>query len=53
MEEVERVPDKEEQEIVDIFEPYGMTKATLQPLLNVLKADKNVWVDFMVIHTLT
>ena len=47
MHEVETVPEREEEEIVEIFEPYGLLKSDLQPMLNVLKADKEAWVDFM------
>ncbi|RKO84983.1 Ccc1 family, partial [Blyttiomyces helicus] len=45
--EVDTCPDKEEEEIVEIFEPYGLDRESVQPLLDVLKKDKNTWVDFM------
>ncbi|KAJ3268060.1 hypothetical protein HDV01_003501 [Terramyces sp. JEL0728] len=45
--EVEEMPDKETQEIYDIFHPYGINDEQLEPLLNRLHSDKEVWVDFM------
>ena len=45
--EVETVPEREEEEIVEIFEPFGLTKKDLAPMLNVLRNDKEAWVDFM------
>lgn len=45
--EVIHLPEREEAEIIEIFEPYGMNKETLRPLLEVLKSDPEKWVDFM------
>ncbi|KAI8928804.1 VIT family-domain-containing protein [Entophlyctis helioformis] len=45
--EVETVPHREEEEIAEIFEPYGITRSVVQPMIDVLKQDKEVWVDFM------
>ncbi|KAJ2995125.1 hypothetical protein HDV02_001063 [Globomyces sp. JEL0801] len=45
--EVEEMPIHEENEIVEIFEPYGLDRTALQPLLDHLKANKETWVDFM------
>ncbi|TPX47648.1 hypothetical protein SeLEV6574_g02534 [Synchytrium endobioticum] len=45
--EVETVPDREEEEIYEIFEPYGVNKTALQPMMDILKQDKDRWVDFM------
>jgi VIT1/CCC1 family predicted Fe2+/Mn2+ transporter len=47
MYEVENVPEREEEEIVEIFEPYGLNRSDLQPLLQRLKSNKESWVDFM------
>ena len=47
LKEVESVPHKEEEEILEIFQPYGLQKSDLEPMLNALKADKEAWVDFM------
>jgi vacuolar iron transporter family protein len=45
--EIITVPHREEREIEEIFEPYGMTKHDIAPLLAKLKADHEKWVDFM------
>ncbi|KAJ3414119.1 hypothetical protein HDV05_007063 [Chytridiales sp. JEL 0842] len=45
--EIITVPEREEQEIVDIFEPYGLTRETVEPLLDILRKDHDKWVDFM------
>jgi hypothetical protein len=50
MHEVETVPWKEEEEIVEIFEPYGLVKSDIQPMLDVLMANKEAWVDFMMVR---
>jgi hypothetical protein len=47
--EVETVPDREEHEIVEIFEPYGLTRKDLAPMLRVLRSNKVAWVDFMMV----
>ncbi|KAI8618427.1 VIT family-domain-containing protein, partial [Chytriomyces sp. MP71] len=50
--EVMAVPDVEEQEIVDIFAPYGMTRQDLEPLLANLRNNPELWVEFMMTHEL-
>ncbi|RKO90350.1 VIT family-domain-containing protein, partial [Blyttiomyces helicus] len=45
--EVETVPEMEEAEIIEIFEPYGLSQENVQPLVDILKRDKDTWVDFM------
>jgi hypothetical protein len=45
--EVETVPEREEEEIVEIFEPFGLSKRDIIPLLTALKKDPEKWVDFM------
>ena len=32
---------------MEIFEPYGLTRKDLEPLLNVLRNDTEAWIDFM------
>ncbi len=46
MEIVERTRD-EEEEIYDIFEEYGVTRAESDPVLQALKRNPTAWVDFM------
>ncbi|ORY49759.1 hypothetical protein BCR33DRAFT_713372 [Rhizoclosmatium globosum] len=45
--EVVRVPEVEEQEVVDVFEGYGMGRSELGPLLKRFREDPAVWVQFM------
>ncbi|KAI9017909.1 Ccc1 family [Phycomyces nitens] len=45
--EVEECPQDEEDEIVEILEPYGLDRETLQPLIDKLKSDPEKFVDFM------
>ncbi|KAI9333668.1 VIT family-domain-containing protein [Obelidium mucronatum] len=50
--EIVEVPEKEEAEILEIFEPYGMSKESITPLLDVLKANPTQWVEFMMKYEL-
>ncbi|CAO3623780.1 unnamed protein product [Cunninghamella echinulata] len=45
--EVEECPQDEEDEIVEILEPYGLDRQTLEPLIEKLKSDPEKFVDFM------
>ncbi|KAG0169855.1 hypothetical protein DFQ28_011338 [Apophysomyces sp. BC1034] len=45
--EVEECPQDEEDEIVDILEPYGLDRNTIQPVIDKLKNDPVKFVDFM------
>jgi len=45
--EVDNCLVRELDEIVEIFEPYGLGRASLQPLLSTLSSDKEKFVDFM------
>lgn len=46
-EEVAHVPEKEKQEIKDIFAAYGISESGQELLANELARDKDKWVDFM------
>lgn len=46
-EEVERVPEREKQEVREIFAEYGIDEEGQILLVNQLAKDKNKWVDFM------
>ncbi|KAI9349527.1 putative membrane protein [Obelidium mucronatum] len=50
--EVREVPEREEEEILEIFEPYGLDRAALEPLLGNLKAHPTQWVEFMMKYEL-
>ncbi|ORX54052.1 DUF125-domain-containing protein [Hesseltinella vesiculosa] len=45
--EVEECPHEEEEEIVEILEPYGLDRATIQPIIEKLKANPENFVNFM------
>ena len=42
--EVEEEPEAEEDEIYEIFAAYNMSRATILPVVESLKADKEMWV---------
>ncbi|ORY52072.1 DUF125-domain-containing protein [Rhizoclosmatium globosum] len=50
--EVREVPHHEEAEIVELFEPYGMDRKSIEPLLSKLTANPKVWVEFMMKYEL-
>ncbi|KAJ3076028.1 hypothetical protein HDU98_005977 [Podochytrium sp. JEL0797] len=50
--EIIDVPEKEELEILEIFEPYGLGREALTPLLDILKANPTQWVEFMMKYEL-
>ncbi len=45
--EVERMPDKEKQEVKEIFAEYGISADGQEQLVEEMSKDKNKWVDFM------
>lgn len=45
--EVERVPEREKQEIKEILEVYGISEATQHVFIEELASNKDKWVDFM------
>ncbi|KAH6682816.1 Ccc1 family [Halenospora varia] len=47
VDEVETRPEDEKQECYDIEEKYGVSREAATPLIEVLAADKDQWVDFM------
>ncbi|AFK04675.1 protein of unknown function DUF125 transmembrane [Emticicia oligotrophica DSM 17448] len=46
-EEVERVPEREKQEVRDVFAEYGLSKHLQDEIADELAKDKKKWVDFM------
>jgi vacuolar iron transporter family protein len=46
-EEVERVPEKELEEIKEVFADYGLSPASQNLIAEELSKDKDKWVDFM------
>lgn len=51
-EEVETVPEKEKQEVKDIFADLGLSEETQQKIVEEMAKDKRKWVDFMMKYEL-
>ncbi len=51
-EEVERIPEKEKDEVRDFFAGLGLSKEVQEKAVIELTKDKDVWVDFMMKHEL-
>ncbi|KAJ3234503.1 hypothetical protein HDU81_001390 [Chytriomyces hyalinus] len=47
LDEVLRIPDSEEEEVVDIMRPYGLDREDLEPLLRKLRRNPAQFVDLM------
>lgn len=47
IDETKTVPDKERQEVADIFQEYGVPKAQLKTLVTALSKNRAKWVEFM------
>lgn len=47
VEETEEVPEKEKDEVAEVFRAYGLSEAELKPVVNALSKDRKNWVDFM------
>lgn len=45
--ETEQMPDKEKDEVADVFRAYGLSEAELKPAVNALSKNRKNWVDFM------
>lgn len=45
--EVRNMPQAEEEEIYEIFYQYGIPRASVEPLVECLKKDEEMWVKFM------
>jgi VIT1/CCC1 family predicted Fe2+/Mn2+ transporter len=45
--ETVELPDKEREEVADVFRGYGMTEEAIAPVVNAIAADQKRWVDFM------
>jgi VIT1/CCC1 family predicted Fe2+/Mn2+ transporter len=41
------LPEKETEEVADVFRGYGMSEKDLQPVVKAICADQKRWVDFM------
>ncbi len=45
--EVDNLPEREDEEVRDVFRGFGMSETEMTPVVNAIKADKERWVDFM------
>lgn len=45
--EVDVFPEKEKQEVRDVFEEYGLSKSSTEAIVEELSKDKDKWVEFM------
>ncbi len=45
--ETEHIPERESEEVSEIFRGYGLTDAQIAPLVSALRANPRQWVDFM------
>ncbi|HEX3745478.1 MAG TPA: VIT1/CCC1 transporter family protein [Bryobacteraceae bacterium] len=45
--ETVELPEKEIEEVADVFRGYGMAETDLQPVVKAICADQKRWVDFM------
>ncbi|NNM94391.1 MAG: iron transporter [Bacteroidia bacterium] len=50
--EVENIPDRERQEVKDVFAGYGLSESTQELVADEICKDKHVWVDFMMRYEL-
>jgi len=50
--EVEAIPEKEKQEVKDVFAEYGLNDETQTLIANEMAKDKDKWVDFMMKYEL-
>ncbi len=50
--EVENLPEKEKQEVRDVFAEYGLSKHTQDIIAEEMAKDKDKWVDFMMKYEL-
>jgi VIT1/CCC1 family predicted Fe2+/Mn2+ transporter len=46
-EETERLPERETEEVAEVFRGYGLKDAEIAPVVAAIRADQNRWVDFM------
>ncbi len=45
--EVETIPEDEANEVIEIFQRYGLTQEECQPVVQALRSKPKAWVDFM------
>src|SRR5579863_5322864 len=45
--ETVELPDREREEVADVFRGYGMSELDITPVVSAICADRKHWVDFM------
>lgn len=45
--ETEELPDKETEEVAEVFRGYGMSEKDIAPVVAAISSDRKRWVDFM------
>src|SRR5512133_597194 len=45
--ETVELPDKEREEVAEVFRGYGMSDAEIGPVVQAISSDRDRWVDFM------
>ncbi len=47
LQETERMPEQEAEEVAEIFRTYGLEDEQITPVVSAIRADRGHWVDFM------
>src|SRR3954447_4610269 len=47
MRETIELPEKERDEVAEVFRGYGMTEEQIRPVVDAITQDRKKWVDFM------
>jgi vacuolar iron transporter family protein len=47
VEETYTLPDREREEVADVFRDYGLDEVHVHPVVEAIAADRNRWVEFM------
>ncbi len=45
--EIDHLPDREKQEVADVFRGYGMDDIHIKPILDAMVNNREQWIDFM------
>ena len=45
--EIDHLPEREKEEVADVFRNYGMEEAHIKPILDAMSSNRDKWLDFM------
>lgn len=45
--EIDHLPEREKEEVADVFRGYGMQDIHIKPILNAMSNNREQWIDFM------